>query len=101
MTIKDLEEQAELFWDVLLKSGLSDGHCKRYDPLTIEELEGGGYTFYSYVFDHEDGGRSRYFKTLDEGQLWLLRSFRDWLSEDNLDDFLVQPLQQTEGETKR
>jgi hypothetical protein len=63
---------------------LSDGHSKRYDPLTIEGDDKSGYTFYSYVFDHYDGTRSRWFKTLEEGQLWLLRSFRDWLDEDNI-----------------
>jgi hypothetical protein len=73
-----LEKQAQNFWEILLSSGLSDGHCKSYDPLTIEPTEG-GYNFLSYVFDHDDGTRIRFFETLDEGQEWLLESFGDWL----------------------
>lgn len=78
-----LEHQAENFWQIMLSCGLSDGHCKSYDPLTIEKVEG-GYEFHSYVFDYEDGGRHRTFKTLQEGQIWLLNSFKQWLERVDL-----------------
>jgi len=78
-----LEEQAENFWDILLSSGLSDGHCKSYDPLTIEKHQD-GYDFLSYIFDYEDGTRSRHFDTLEDGQKWLLKSFRQWLDDERL-----------------
>ena len=81
--IKSLEKQAQSFWDVLLECGLSDGHCKSYDPLTIDR-ENDSYTFRSYLFDYGDGGRSRSFSTLDEGQVWLLKSFQQWLERDDL-----------------
>lgn len=85
LTAKRLEKQALLFWQILLDSGLSDGHSKSYDPLTIEKSSV-GYRFNSYVFDYEDGGRSRHFATLEEGQVWLLHSFGDWLSDERINE---------------
>lgn len=90
MTIKQLEKQAELFWRILLDSGLSGGHCKMYDPLTIEETPSGGFAFHSYVFDHEDRGRHRHFDTLEQGQVWLLKSFAEWLSDDAIENLLYE-----------
>lgn len=83
-TQAQLEELAQIFWKILLDTGISDGHCKSYDPLTIEK-EDGYYTFLSYVFDHDDGGRSRTFKTLNEGKEWLIESFKDWIDQDQED----------------
>jgi len=84
-TIKNLEEQAEQFWQIMLDSGLSDGYCKSYDPLTIKKDEQ-GYSFLSYIFDYEDGARSRYFNTLEAGQIWLLKSFRQWLDDSYINE---------------
>ena len=82
--IAGLEEQAMHFWDIMLASGLSDGHCKSYDPLTIEP-ENGGYTFLSYIFDYGDSGRSRFFTSLEDGQRWLLHSFKQWLDDERIE----------------
>lgn len=78
LTVKNLESQAKHLWKVLLLSEISDGHSKSYDPLEIEKIDG-GYRFHSYVFDYGDGGRHRNFSTLEEGQDWLLLSFKDWI----------------------
>lgn len=48
----------QALWDVLLELEIKDGHCKSYDPLTIE-----GKMAHSYVFDLWDGGRHHIFKT--------------------------------------
>ena len=76
---EEIEQLAQIFWRILLDTGLSDGHSKHYDPLTIEKEEG-GWRFHSYVFDHIDGGRHRSFKTLEEGKEWLILSFEDWIN---------------------
>jgi len=72
--IKYLEDLASVFWNVLLKMDILDGHHKNYDPLTIEKVKG-GYMLHSYIFDYEDGGRHRFKKTLKEARTWLMDSF--------------------------
>lgn len=84
ITVESLEKQAQNFWRIMLDSGLSDGHCKSYDPLIIEQDEN-GYNFLSYIFDYGDGSRSRYFTTLEDGQKWLLHSFKQWLDDERIE----------------
>ena len=58
---RDIEAYAQACWDILLELGIQDGHCKMFDPMTIE-----GNTAHSYVFDLEDGGRHHRFSNLEE-----------------------------------
>jgi len=62
LTKEDVESYAMACWDILKKLDISDGHCKHYDPLTIE-----GKTAHSYIFNLQSGGRHHPFKSL--GQL--------------------------------
>lgn len=48
----EMEAYAAALHDIRLAIGIQDGHCKTYDPLTIE-----GGVYHSYVFDLWDGGR--------------------------------------------
>lgn len=76
--IRRLENLANIFWRILNDTGLSDGHCKHYDPLTIEK-DGDGYMLHSYVFDYEDGGRHRWKQNLGQAEEWLIKSFEQWI----------------------
>jgi hypothetical protein len=63
MTDAQLEAYVQGLYDVLRALGVQDGHCKHYDPLTVE-----GDTLHSYVYDLTNGGRrhSRVGKTQAE-----------------------------------
>ena len=54
-----IEYLARKLWGLLIDLGISDGHCKSYDPLVI-----GDGIAYSYVFDMEDGGRQHKYRNL-------------------------------------
>jgi hypothetical protein len=61
-TNKDtVEAYAQACWDILLALDIQDGHCKSYDPLTIDEAE---KIAHSYVFDLWDGGRHHKYGSL-------------------------------------
>ena len=58
---RDIEVYAQACWEILLGLGIQDGHCKMYDPMTIQDN-----TAHSYVFDLKDGGRHHSFSDLEE-----------------------------------
>jgi len=78
MKEKELEQLAKTLFNFLTEAGLSDGHSKLYDPLTIEKTKE-GYMLHSYVFDAEDSGRHRLKPNLKEAEIWLWKSFREWV----------------------
>lgn len=54
---------ANKLWKMLIRTGISDTHCKSYDPLEFDDEE---RVVHSYVFDLHDGGRHHEYKTLRE-----------------------------------
>jgi len=77
LTNRDIEFYAQALWDLLQEIGLRDGHCKIYDPLTIE-----GEIAHSYVFDLMDGGRHHSFNNLEELRENLLRETAEEIKEE-------------------
>jgi len=67
LTNNDLEAYAHGCYDILKKLGIFDGHCKAYDPLTIENN-----TAHSYVFNLQDGGRHHPFESLEQLRIDIL-----------------------------
>ena len=59
LTASEVEAYFQALWDIQLVLGIQDGHCKSYDPLTID-----GDTAHTYVFDLWDGGRHHHFESL-------------------------------------
>ena len=75
LTNRDVEFYAQALWDLLMELD-GDGHCKIYDPLTIE-----GKTAHSYVFDLNDGGRHHPFKNLEQLRNDLLKEAVEKIKE--------------------
>lgn len=47
-----IEGYAAALWHLILAFDWMEGHCKTYDPMTID-----GDTMHSHVFDMKNGGR--------------------------------------------
>lgn len=78
LTARDVEFYVRGMYDLYLCLG-GDGHCKFYDPLTIETTEYGGrktITAHSYVMNLRDGGRHHPVGSLEQ------------LASDSLMDFV-------------
>ena len=83
-TLRDVEVYAQAMWDILLTLGIQDGHCKRYDPMTIEQIttaNGTRYKAHSYVFDLWDGGRHHTADSLEQIREALLKETTSQLME--------------------
>jgi len=76
LTNEDIESYAHACWDILRELEIFDGHCKLYDPLTIE-----GKKAHSYVFNMEDGGRSHKFKNLGHLREMILQETINLIKE--------------------
>lgn len=58
-----VEIYAQACYDIILKLGIQDGHCKSYDPMTIDT---DNKIAHSYVFDLWDGGRHHPYESLEQ-----------------------------------
>lgn len=78
LTKDDVESYAHALYHVLLELEIFDGHCKMYDPLTIDE---DAKIAHSYVFDLE-GGRHHPYASLEALKNDLLEETIDLIKND-------------------
>lgn len=81
---------ARTIWRMALKLG-ADGHCKSYDPLTID-----GDTAHSYVLNMHDGGRHHSFESLEQLEKDVVAEFTTWFQVGEF-DALEMPIQKMMG----
>jgi hypothetical protein len=85
LNYRDAEAYFQALWDVMLALGVEDGHCKSYDPLTIE-----GDCAHSYVFDLHDGGRHHTTLSLKEICKSALQETVERIKQENSDNHKEQ-----------
>lgn len=79
ITAKEVEAYAHACYDILKGLDIKDGHCKMYDPMTIE-----GDVVHSYVFDLRDGGRHHNYDNLWELKDDILAETLSGIKEESL-----------------
>lgn len=76
-----LEVMAVSLWKVMLMNG-NDGHCKSYDPLTIDPI---GKVASSYVFDLWDGDRHHSYSSFRDVETFMVAETGLLIREENGD----------------
>lgn len=70
VTRHEVEAYAAALADLELAVKIADGHCKSYDPMSIDE---DGKVAHSYWFDLWDGGRHHPYESLEQVLVAMLQ----------------------------